>query len=136
MKTKETIFFSLLIFLIANLNMSCLVFASVSQNYAQPPVTLKEKNFLPQSLLQGENYRVEDKVISDGIINTYSLATDYGSQTVESTAELQIRIIELNALKIMEEMDRKEVFGDALAKGAKGTVKGVTEFVQIGRAHV
>jgi hypothetical protein len=130
MKTKETIFFSLLIFLIANLNMSCLVFASVSQNYAQPPVTLKAKNFLPQSLLQGENYRVEDKVISDGIINTYSLATDYGSQTVESTAELQIRIIELNALKIMEEMDRKEVFGDALAKGAKGTVKGVTEFVQ------
>jgi hypothetical protein len=30
----------------------------------------------------------------------------------------------------MEEMDRKEVFGDALAAGAKGTVKGAVELVQ------
>ena len=52
------------------------------------------------------------------------------SLTVESTAELLIRITELKALVIMEEMDRKKVFGDALVAGVKAPVKGAVELVK------
>jgi len=127
---KGTILFALLIFVLANAIPAWFVYAAESKDYVQPPITLSAKDVLPKDLLQGENYRVEDKVKNDGLINAYSLSTNYGPLTVESTAELLIRITELKALTVMEEMDRKEVFGDALAAGAKGTVKGAVELVK------
>ena len=123
---KATIFFAFLLFVSANAILLWFINAAESNDYVQPPIELRAKDFLPQDLLQGENYRVEDEVKSDGLINTYQLSTNYGLLTVESTAELLIRINELRALVIMEEMDRKKVFGDALVSGVKGTVKGAT----------
>ena len=127
---KRTIYCSILLFLLGNAIPAWFVYAAEPEDYAQLPLTLSAMNVLPKDLLQGENYRVEDKVENNGLINIYRLSTDYGPLKVESTAELLIRITELNALLIMEEMDRKEVFGDALAASAKGTVKGATEFVK------
>ena len=101
-----------------------------ASEFTQPPVTLDAQNVLPKNLLQGENYKVEPKVKNDGLINNYQLTTDYGPLTVESTAELLIRITELKALVIMEEMDRKKVFSDALVEGVKAPVKGVVELVK------
>jgi hypothetical protein len=97
--------------------------------FANPPFVLNAADTVAENLLRGENYSIEDSVSSDGLINTYRLSTDYGPLTVESTAELMMRIDELNALVIMEEMDRKAVFGDALVSGVKGTVKGAAELV-------
>ena len=99
-------------------------------DYQMPPFSVSASEVLPKNLLQGENYKVEDKVISDGLVNTYRLSTDYGPLKAESTAELLMRVDELNALLLMEEMDRKEVFGDALVGGVKGTIKGATELVK------
>jgi len=100
-----------------------------SENYHPIPVTLKAENVLPKTLLKGKNYRVEDDVQNDGLINTYQLTTDYGPLRVESTAALMIRIMELNALDAMEEMERKNVFGEALVEGAKAPVKGAAALV-------
>jgi len=97
--------------------------------YTQPPISLKAQGTLPQNLLQGKNFKVETNVKNDGLINRYQLTTDYGPLTVESTAELLVRITELNALVIMEEMDRKKVFGDALVAGVKAPVKGAVALV-------
>ena len=104
--------------------------AANSKEYFQPPITLKAKDVLPSDLLQGENYKVQDNVKNDGLVNTYQVTTDDGLLTVESTAELLIRITELKALVIMEEMDRKKVFGDALVAGVKAPVKGAVELVK------
>jgi hypothetical protein len=99
------------------------------QDYQQVPVTLKAENVLPKTLLKGKNYRIEDEVQNDGLINTYKLVTDYGPLRVESTGELMIRIMELNALVAMEEMDRKNVFGEAVVEGVKAPVKGAAALV-------
>lgn len=130
MQKKETFLFSLQMFVLATAIFAGIVYAAESKDYVHPPVTLKARDVFPQDLLQGENYKVDDKATNDGLSNTYNLKTDYGPLTVESTAELLIRVTELNALVVMKEMDRKEVFGDALTEGAKGTVKGVVEFVK------
>jgi len=126
---KGSIILALLLFALVNAILVWFVDTAVSKDYVQPPVKLSAKDVLPKDLLKGENYRVDDKVQNDGLINTYQLSTDYGPLTVESTAELLIRINELKALVIMEEMDRKKVFGDALVASAKGTVKGAAELI-------
>ena len=98
--------------------------------YQNPPYSIEAKDILPKNLLRGENYKIDEKVSSDGFVNIYRLSTDYGPLRAESTAELLMRIDELNALMIMEEMDRAEVFGDALVGGVTGTVKGAVELVK------
>jgi len=121
---------ALQILLIATIALILAGSTSASQNYAQTPIILDAKDVLPHNMLQGENYKVTDEVRNDGFINTYKLTTSYGPLTVESTAELMIRITELNALKVMEELDRKGVFKDAVVEGAKAPVKGVVDLVK------
>lgn len=127
---KRTLVPALMAVVFAHTIFLSLIPAAESADYTQPPVNLKAQNVLPKNLLQGENYKVEDKVKNDGLINIYQLTTDYGPLTAESTSELLVRITELNALVIMEEMDRKEVFKDALVEGVKAPVKGVAELVK------
>ncbi len=103
--------------------------AAVAEEYAQTPIMLKANDVLPQNIIKGDNYKVADKVINDGLINTYELNTDYGTIAAEGTAELMIRIHELKALKVMEEVDRTGVFGDAVVSGVKAPFKGAVALV-------
>lgn len=94
------------------------------------PITLSAASILPAELLKGKNYTIEDAVYNDGLINTYTLSTSYGPTTVESTGQLLMRIDELRAMTVMEEVDRKNVFGDALVRGVKAPVQTVVELVK------
>jgi hypothetical protein len=127
---KTAVFFPklTLIFLTAvALLFTTYVFAS--QDLKQTPIILEAKDLLPPDLLQGENYKIENKVFNDGVFNTYQLNTDYGQITVESDSILMIRIAELKALKKMEELSRSEEFMDAIGSTAKNTVKGAGKLV-------
>jgi hypothetical protein len=102
---------------------------SASENFIQTPIILKAADILPQDLLQGENYKIQNEVKNDGIFNTYELDTDYGQITVESDSILMIRIAELKALKKMEELQQSEAFTDAVGSTAKNTIKGAGKLV-------
>lgn len=80
--------------------------------------------------LKGENYTLDATVRNDGLINYYILNTDYGRASAQSTAELEIRIAELNALVSLEKMKGTEVFKDSFVKGVKGTGEGLLELVK------
>ncbi len=101
-----------------------------SADYVTAPVQLHAKDLLDKKLLKGENYSIDDTVQNDGLINTYQLTTDYGPVTVEGTEELMDRITELNAMSVMEEMDRKKVFGDSVVAGVKAPVQGAVNLVK------
>jgi hypothetical protein len=103
--------------------------ALYAADHAKPPIFLEAGNVLPAEQLKGSNYQVDAKVRNDGLINSYKLDTDYGALDVESTAELQVRIEELNALVIMGKLERKEVFKESAVKGVKAVGEGVTELV-------
>lgn len=102
---------------------------AVARKYAQTPIMLKANDVLSENIIKGVNYKVADKVINDGLINTYKLYTDYGPITAEGNAELMIRINELKALKVMEEVEQTGVLGDAVIAGAKAPFKGAVALV-------
>jgi hypothetical protein len=121
--------------------------------FQQWPIKLKASEVLPKDLLRGDNFTVNESVKNDGLVNLYTLETNYGKLEVESTAELMIRISELRALKVLEEMSGSKEFaksaGDAViapVKGAaametapvettKGIVKGTGRFLSnVGRS--
>ena len=103
--------------------------SAFATDYAVPPISLRANEILPAEQLQGENFTVATEVRNDGLINFYTLDTHYGRFTVESTAKLRIRVDELNALSVMEKLERTDVFKDSVVKGVKATGEGVKELV-------
>lgn len=105
-------------------------YASSDENYAQIPQELKASEILSEQEISGANYKIDEAVINDGAINIYTIRSDYGNVLAEGTAELHMRIAEFRAISVMEEMDRSEVFGDALSGGLKAPVKGVVSLAK------
>jgi len=122
--------FAVTLFYLAAIMVGFATVSSAVQVEVQPPIFLNAAEVLPGELLRGSNYTVEQKVVNDGLINTYTLTTDYGPTTVESTGRLLMRIDELKALAVMEDVDRKGIFGEAVVKGVKAPVQTVVELVQ------
>ena len=92
------------------------------------PIVLKAVEVVPQNVIKGPNYQIEQKVINDGFVNTYRLTTDYGPLKVEGTSLLMERTNELKALSHMEEVAQTDTFAEALKKGATAplrTAKGL-----------
>ena len=120
------------------LTLLALSVATASESYTQTPLKLKASEVLPPGVLKGLNYQVDEYVVNDGLINIYSITSDFGEFEAEGIAELRMRIAEIKAMSLMKEMEKKEVFGDALKEGVKAPFKGVaalvTEPVETGKA--
>ena len=118
-----------------------LLFLSIAQSdnsFKQTPIKLKASEVLPDWLINGSNFQVNQEVLNDGLVNIYSITSDYGNLEAEGTADLRMLVAELHAMELMQEMERKEIFGDALKAGVKAPFKGVaaliTEPVETGKS--
>ena len=98
--------------------------ANSSEGYTKTPQSLAASDFLPKSIIQGVNYKIDNDVANDGLINLYTIHSDYGNVEAEGIAELHMRLAEFRAISAMEEMDRGDIFGEALGEGLKAPVKG------------
>lgn len=104
-------------------------YATSSDTYTSTPLILKVSKILAESVIKGSNYQIEEDVVNDGLINIYSITSEYGEVEAEGTIELHIRVAEFHAISVMEEMDRSDIFGEALGKGLMAPVKGVAALV-------
>ena len=87
------------------------------------PIVLKAVEVVPQNVMKGPNYQIEQKVINDGFVNTYRLTTDHGPLKVEGTSLLMERTNELKALSHMQDVEQTDTFAEALKKGASAPVR-------------
>ena len=126
LKVNKCIFLSLFIFLI----IQPFFVVHSDDNFALIPQELNASDILTESEINGPNYTIGDLVLNDGAINFYTFTSDYGNVVAEGIAQLHMRIAEFKAIGAMEEMDRKEVFGDSLKAGLKAPVEGVKSLVK------
>ena len=103
---------------------------ALSEEFQKTPLVLQASDVLPRELIQGTNYSVRAKVISDGFINTYDLDTNYGPLRVESTALLLKRIGELKALAQIEQLKNTDVYMSAFRQVARGPINTAEGLVQ------
>jgi hypothetical protein len=99
------------------------VVSALDEPFEQPPLDLIASDFLPKSLLSGEGYAVDERVVNYGVQNTYTIKSDYGVLTVTGSNELLARIQEIKATRALEELEGSDEFKDA----AKGAVTGMVE---------
>jgi hypothetical protein len=95
----------------------------------EPLPTLKASDFLDASLLQGTNYRVQEAVQSDGLFNTYTIDSEFGTFQPRSTSLVKIRIHEMDAIAQLKEVDKIAVAAGAAVQSAVDMGKGAYHLV-------
>ena len=95
---------------------------ALAQSFETPP-TFAASELLSPEILKGPHYTVQETVENDGVLNRYRVETPQGMLTVDSTDRLMIRLQEVEALQLMEEVERSEVFKEAFKKSLKAPLE-------------
>ena len=101
----------------------------LAQQPFETPHPLNVVDVLPSSLRKGPFHRVDDKVLNDGYMNTYTVRSTFGDLQVVSTAALKLRVEELSAVDAMRQVEETDTFQQSLAESVQNTVDGVVNIV-------
>lgn len=78
---------------------------------------------LPANVLAGPHYKIADKVISDGLLYTYTVETDYGTFRPTGNYALQKILNEIRVITALEEISRTEAFAQSVLYAAKSPLR-------------
>ena len=95
---------------------------ALAQSFETPP-TFAASELLSPEILKGPHYTVQETVENDGVLNRYRVETPQGTLTVDGTDRLMIRLQEIEALQLMEEVERSEVFKEAFKNSLKAPLE-------------
>ena len=101
----------------------------LAQQAFEAPHPLNVVEVLPSSLRKGPFHQVDDKVLNDGYMNTYTVHSSFGTLKVISTASLKLRVEELSAVDAMRQVEETDTFQQSLAESAQNTVDGVVNII-------
>src|SRR5262245_11809139 len=96
--------------------------------YEAPP-QLKASDFLDAKLLQGPDFIIEPVVTSDGVFNTYTITSNFGTWKVQSTSLAAIRVHEVGAIAQLKSVNTLAVAAKGVAGGAMDVGKGAVSVV-------
>jgi hypothetical protein len=83
-------------------------------------VTLRASEILQPGLLSHPLYRVRNDVVTDFGVNTFAIDTDlFGTFLVHSNTQLLERMVEIDAMKRIDDMKKSEDYGRAVKKAAR-----------------
>src|SRR5262245_24231425 len=100
-----------------------------AQGGYEPVPVLSASKILPPELLSGPNHRVQERVTSDGIVNIYTIDSKFGTFRAVSTAMLRIRVQEINAMAVMDQLKGTKEFGNAVKEASLNTMVAAKNMV-------
>ena len=85
----------------------------------------KASEVLPQQLVSGSSFKVDEAVPSDGYMFRFKINSDFGTFDVEGRELLEVRAQEIQALVKLDEISQSDAFTQAVGQSAKNTAGGV-----------
>jgi hypothetical protein len=98
---------------------------SFAQLKDEPRDGLQLRDFLEESQIKGELYRIDDKVTSDGFWNIYTMESEFGTFVVHGTALLRERIQEIAAIAELRRQDEVVLVAQGAGEWAVDTGKSL-----------
>lgn len=95
--------------------------AALAQTFESPPSFNAAQ--IPGIVRTGENYTVRSPVPSDGLLRNYSIETPYGETPAPGDQMAQMRINELRALALLEQVSGSNTFATSLANAGLSPLK-------------
>jgi hypothetical protein len=123
------------IFLVSQLLVPQLLRAQGTGQFEQPPI-INVTQLLPEGVLSGPGFHVEQLVPTNGAMGQYTIVadasvfqSDAGTYRVESVDLLKIRLSEIPAIAYLENVSKTGVFANALAQSAERPVADAANMV-------
>jgi hypothetical protein len=114
---------------------SQLLWAQGDGQFEQPPI-INVTQLLPEGVLSGPGFHVEQLVPTNGAMGQYTIVADAsvfqgdaGTYRVESLNLLKIRLSEMPAIAYLENVSKTGVFANALAQSAERPVADAANMV-------
>ena len=101
---------------------------AAQSGYESVPV-LSASKILPPELLAGPNHHVQERVVNDGFLNTYTIDSKFGQFKAVSTALLRERIQEINAMAQMDKLKGTKEYGTAVKESALSAMVAAKDMV-------
>jgi antitoxin (DNA-binding transcriptional repressor) of toxin-antitoxin stability system len=109
-----------------------------AQDYETPPVLQAAELAPPGIPLQGETYRVDAEVPTDGLLATYTIRSDFGRIEARGPGMLKLRVGEAEAVARLRAMKTSDVFVKSLTQSGKAlgdaAVNVVTNTKEVAKA--
>ena len=87
----------------------------------EPPPTLQAADVLPPDWLEGEHYRIDPEIPTDGFMTRVTIRSDFGTFTTAGPGILGIRLREIHALATLEELGEGTGFVSGVRDSAEDT---------------
>jgi hypothetical protein len=95
----------------------------------EPLETRGTADLQPAEILSGENFKIGDRVETDGFLNFYDLQTDYGVFSADSDWELEIRLAEVAGMAELGKISMSKAVTDSLVDTALAPVDAAADLV-------
>lgn len=105
------------------------VYVTADEDFEAAP-TFRASTLLTGQQLRSQTHEVDDVVHNDGMLNRYLIKTPYGAVDAGSTAELNVRIHEMQVVAVLDGMRKTDLFARAVKEGTKKAVTGAAELVR------
>jgi hypothetical protein len=79
---------------------------------------VQASRYLPADQLSGPEWKVEPEAVNDGLTNTFTLTSRFGSWPARGRLQVAVRIREIRALAQLETVSKSDVFKEAVKKSA------------------
>jgi len=94
------------------------------------PLILSAKARLPPDQLAGEHFRVFEIVRNDGFMNHWRIDSDWGLFEADSDRQLAVRLREIEALAVLEQVTTSQAFKEAFEQALTGKFQAAREVVE------
>ncbi|MCP4256734.1 MAG: hypothetical protein GY774_04305 [Planctomycetes bacterium] len=95
----------------------------------ETPGILDAYEILPSNLLEGKNFWMDRRVVSDGLDNRYTLNSHFGKFEVTGEGMLRIRQQEIRAIESLREIKKTGAFSDAAKAAVTGPLEGTKSLI-------
>jgi len=103
--------------------------AIAADNGYEAPGEYKASSLLKPEMVQGKYHKVDERVLSDGILYHFTVQSSFGPYEVTSTTSLNMLIHELDAIAAMKKVETSDVAMESLRQSGENTVAGVKNLV-------
>jgi hypothetical protein len=100
-----------------------------SPGAVEAPPVLRAADLLAQQPLSGPQYRVEDRVTNDGLMNHYRITSEFGTFEAHSNAELVKRVQEIGAIAKLKRVEGSREFAKGVTAAGGQVVEGTVALV-------
>lgn len=105
------------------------VLAAQVQNSFEEKTLLKASSVISPDLLKSDLYTVDEEIVNDGLLNHYTVRSQFGVFRANSTPNLKQLLYEIQAIAAMKKIETKNTAAESVVQSGKNTVHGIANLV-------